>query len=159
MKIRWPGFDAETVTAIEEYLDMRNLTEIASRSGSPSPGLVHTYARGHYERGGTHHHRPMFEVFDGGVGSAMSYMCRTPCPRCDDWSRTAVCEYHPEVPLEDHQRQVRESCDEAWRPENAPAQRQAALPDLTCTVSALRSYYYGVEVSNSGPRWSIVVGA
>lgn len=157
MKLKWPGFDAATVAEIEDYLDMEHLTEVSSRVVcGTNLGLEYTYARGHYQRGGTHHHRPMFEVFGDGVGSALSLGCRMACPDCDDWSRTARCEYHPEVSLDDHQRQARESFDDAWRPEPAPGVGAPAVT-LNRVVQTLRNHYYSFEVASSGPRWAIVV--
>lgn len=155
MKLKWPGFDAATVAEVEDYLEMDHLTEVSSRVADGTiPGLDYLYARGHYQRGGTHHHRPMFEVFDDGVGSSNSFACRMACPGCDDWSRTARCEYHPEVSLDDHQRQARESFDDAWRPEPTPPPQVQVSPSV---VNVLRDHYYSFEVASSGPRWAIVV--
>lgn len=42
------------------------------------------------------HPRPMFQVFELSVSSALRRNnLGTPCPGCDDWSRTAQCEQHP----------------------------------------------------------------
>lgn len=110
MKIQWPGFDAELVAEIEEYLGMAEATEIVYRDiDSRSPdvrreieqaGVYRFRARGAERK---RYCRPMLEVFEDGATSAVGrrFQVVQSCPECDDWSRTAVCTVHPELSLDE----------------------------------------------------------
>lgn len=110
MKIQWPGFDAQTVAEIEEYLGMAEDTEIVyrgidshnldTRREIERTGIYKIRARGAEQK---RYCRPMFEVFDDGVTSAVGRrrQVHESCPECDDWSRTAVCTVHPELSLDE----------------------------------------------------------
>lgn len=101
MKTPFPKFDPELVAGIEEYFRINHAT---ADSGPPSmegsaPGLLFHTANGRHgtpEQPYRAYSRPMFQIFDDGVGSAMRQSV-TPCPDCDDWSRTSKCAEHYEL--------------------------------------------------------------
>lgn len=182
MKIKWPGFDAETVAAIEEYLDLDGETEIVWRSNSGPSGMENDAVRG-YSRyraagaSGKSYNRPMFEPIDNDRSSAggrvMTYA--TACSGCDDWSRTARCEFHPELPLDEQVRRCEMVHDSPWV-DDRPGPRVGGftrVPGLplpnSWTLDSYRaalsntSRYYGFEVRHAvarhveEPSWSIDV--
>lgn len=178
MKIQWPGFDAETVAEIEEYLGMAEDTEIVWRGiNSRNPDIrreieetdvYYFRARGAERK---RYCRPMFEVFEDGTTSAVGRRGQivTPCPACDDWSRTAVCTVHPELSLDEiqwHWQQALRWPDVYFGPptENGywagdpepdiPA--PTPPPWLQDFLAGVHASYFGFEVSPPG-EWSIDV--
>lgn len=93
MKIPFPKYEAETVAAIEEHLEQARNTEAMETDtlGQPEDGLIRTWSWGHRA-----YSRPMFEVLHTEASSSMR-ISHTPCPDCDDWSRTSRCETHHEL--------------------------------------------------------------
>ena len=113
VKIKWPGFDAETVAAVEEWLGLDAATEIVWREGHghdadwevvEKRGVYHYIARG--ASTATNQPRSMVDLIEGGASSALAGRPAVSCPGCDDWSRTAKCEVHPELSLEEIRRTV-----------------------------------------------------
>jgi hypothetical protein len=180
VKLKWPGFDAKTVAAIEDYLELDLLTEISWREGEEDGwdrkrvealGVYRFAARGRYTA--TNHSRPMIEVFGDGVGSGMAPRARESCPDCDDWSRTAVCDVHPELSLDEiewHRTFDRSrlrvefgpECDPDRTPE--PSGLGEARPVSATLLAALdpfrNQYGYGFEVGQHGTAvWTIDTGA
>lgn len=103
MKTPFPKYDDTLVGRIEEYLDMHYLTSVATEV-PVGDDLIVTSAVG---RGMSRYARPMFQVIphDAFSGSCLSY---TPCPACDDWSRSWNCPDHHEIPWDAEKREWKE---------------------------------------------------
>jgi hypothetical protein len=103
MKAPFPKYDADLVAAIEDYLGLDYQTGIIQtiNLGEQSDGLLcHLTAGGDSKS----YNRPVFEVFDDGIASAQRISYQSPCPGCDDWSRTSECADHPEREWDDEGR-------------------------------------------------------
>lgn len=91
----WTGIAWLEAQAVHDTEILFRYDDIWESSTLPAERII-TRARGWGRaRGNGSHPRPMFQVLQLGTGSAM-LISRDSCPDCDDWSRTAVCEVHPD---------------------------------------------------------------
>lgn len=100
MKIPFPKYEADTVEAIETFLDQQRLTQVTDthQQGHAEDGLVTTITRGRAVRGEHIYARPMFEIIPRDACSSARVPAGTPCPTCDNFAYTSKCEEHPEIP-------------------------------------------------------------
>lgn len=106
-----PVYDAETVEAIEEYLDLDSYTRTADSILDTATGLTYTEAVGNEPyylpdgtqapgtRAGSNYSRPMFQILYNESFSALP-LAVTPC-QCDRFDQSWNCPWHPEIPWDE----------------------------------------------------------
>lgn len=107
MRTPFPKYDADLVAAIEEHFQLDTMTEIIpeyqwNHIDATDGDFTFPEARGSAEstvQPYRAYSRPMFQVYRDGVNSGLR-INHTPCPDCDDWSRTPKCSVHYDLPYD-----------------------------------------------------------
>lgn len=92
----YPHNDPEAIAALEAH----SLPNAKIVTTFEADGLLYLRSAGYSPAlFGDQYPRPMFQLIEEDHSQSYYAPWVQPCPRCDDWSRTAQCPDHPERPL------------------------------------------------------------